>query len=124
MPSKTRLVGQLQVPGQKPVNVQFVADRRKHEYDHVVVTTTAYTLLSKDYVLVDDDTAGGAVTITLPPAIDNTDRVVVIKKLGTTGNVIIDGNASETIDGATTQTITAQYDSYTILCDGTGWHIV
>jgi hypothetical protein len=121
---KTSLVGQLQIPGQKPVNVQFVSDRSKREYDHVTVTTTAYTLFEKDYVLVDDDTAGGAVTITLPPAIENTDRLVYIKKLGTTGNVIIDGNASEEIDGTTTKTMTTQYDSRTILCDGSGWHIL
>ena len=30
----------------------------------------------------------------------------------------------ETIDGATTLAITTQYQSYTVICDGTGWWII
>jgi hypothetical protein len=75
-------------------------------------------------VLVDDDTAGSTVTITLPAAASNDGRVYHIKKLGTTANVIIDGNASETIDGETTFTLTIQYESIKLVCDGSNWSIL
>ena len=90
----------------------------------VTVTTTSYTATVAEYILVDDDSAGSAVTITLPAAADHTDRVYSIKKLGTTAEVIIDGNASETIDGATTLTVWNQYDAPRLYCDGSVWHIV
>ena len=121
--TRRQLVGQIQIPGQRPQNVRFVTERYKEEYDSVTVSTTAYTINEKEYVLVDDDTAGGAVTLTLPPVIENTDKKVYVKKLGTTGNVIVDGSGSETIDGATTHTLTAQYESSVYLCDGASWHI-
>ena len=41
----------------------------------------------------------------------------------TTNTVTIDGNASETIDGATTKTLVTQYASYTIQCDSTTWWV-
>ena len=48
-----------------------------------------------------------------------------IKKIDASGNAVtIDGNGAETIDGAATQTLGAQYDSMTVFCDGTGWHII
>ena len=39
-------------------------------------------------------------------------------------NVTIDGNASETIDGATTYALSAQYQSISIYSDGSNWHVV
>ena len=92
--------------------------------DVETVTTTSATLGDDDYViLVDDDTAGSTVTITLPAAASHTGRVYHIKKLGTTASVVVDGNASETIDGGTTATLTAQFESISIVCDGSNWHI-
>jgi len=93
----------------------------------VTVTATSATLLgSSDLVmLVDDDTAGSTVTITLPAAASNTGRVYHIKKLGSTANVVLDGNASDTIDGAPTHTMSTQYDARTIVCDGvSNWSII
>jgi hypothetical protein len=46
-----------------------------------------------------------------------------VKKLGNTANVIVDGNSSETIDGATTKTITSQYGTLNLLSDGKEWHL-
>jgi hypothetical protein len=37
--------------------------------------------------------------------------------------VTVDGNASETIDGALTYALAVQYQSITIISDGTNWHI-
>lgn len=88
------------------------------------VITTTHTAASEDGILVDDDTAGGAVTITLPLSASSDGVKYHIKKLGTTGNVTIDANGAETIDGATTKVLSAQYASVTIVCDGTSWHIL
>ncbi len=86
--------------------------------------TTAFTLSSEDYVVrVDDDTAAGIVTVTLPPVASHTGRVYHIKKLGATADVIVDGNSSETIDGSTLATLTAQYESISIVAESSGWSI-
>jgi len=123
-PSKRRFIGQLQEPGLPPRNVALVLDSYKREYESVTVTATAYTVLDKLYILVDDDTAGGDVTITLPANIDNTDKTMFVKKLGTTGNVILTPAGSETIDGDTTATIILQYTTLCIASDGTNWQII
>lgn len=89
------------------------------------VTTTTYNVDNLYTVLlVDDDTAGSTVTLTLPPVSANTGITFTIKKTGSTADVIIDGAVSETIDGETTITIDAQYESVTIVCDGSAWHIL
>ncbi len=89
------------------------------------VVTTTYAVLDRDRaVLVDDDAAGGAVTVTLPPAVDNLNRELVIKKLGTTGSVTIDGNEAETIDGALTKVLLTQYDVVELESDGANWWII
>lgn len=86
--------------------------------------TGNYTVLTSDRnstILV--DATSGNVTITLIAAASAGDGFeVTIKKIDATANtVIIDGNASETIDGALTQTLTAQYDTLTIVCNGANW---
>ena len=88
------------------------------------VTGTSFTADDDHVILVDDDTAGSTVTVTLPAAASNDGLEYHVKKLGTTADVIVDGNAAETIDGALTQTITTQYDSIFIVCDGSNWHII
>jgi len=93
-------------------------------YKVITITTTTYTAADEVVILVDDDTAGSAVTITLPAASGASNRVYTMKKLGTTANVTVDGNASETIDGATTKALTTQYEVVRIICDGSNWHII
>lgn len=89
------------------------------------ITSISDTLVSTDHiVLVDDDTASGAVTINLPAAAGIANVIYKIKKLGTTGNVTIAANGAETIDGSTILVLTTQYESVTIVCDGTEWHII
>lgn len=90
------------------------------------VATTPYSALVTDSVLlVDDDTVAGSVTINLPAAATAGDGFRLdVKKLGTAGNVVIDGSGAETIDGAATQTLTLQYENLTVVCDGTAWHIL
>lgn len=87
------------------------------------VTATGSVAASDYAIMVDATTA--AVTINLPAAASNTGRVLNVKKIDASGNAVtLDGNASETIDGATTLAIATQYQSYTVICDGTGWWII
>lgn len=90
--------------------------------NQTTVTGTTHTAGDEFAILVDDDTAGSAVTVTLPPSIDG--RVYNIKKLGTTANVVIDGDAAELIDGALTLPLVAQYETVTLIGDGTGWWVI
>lgn len=81
----------------------------------ITIITTSYTAASKHLIRVDDDTASGIVTISLPPIAVASKIPYEIKKLGTTANVVIDPDGAETVDDSLTQTITAQYDSLTVV---------
>jgi hypothetical protein len=90
-----------------------------------VTSGPQYTVISSDKILlIDDDTIAQQVTVLLPAVLNCNDRELTVKKIGTTAAVVVDGSGSETIDGATTQTISAQYDAMHIICDGTAWWIV
>lgn len=87
------------------------------------VTSTAYTVSSGDEMILVDATSG-SVTITLPAASSSSKRILNIKKIDATGNTVtIDGNSSETIDGATTYVINSQWTNVEIKCNGTAWFI-
>lgn len=79
---------------------------------------------SGDYLLLCDSTAG-AVTITLPQAALVPGRIYVFKRINAgANNVIVDGYASETIDGATTYTLSSQWAGVTVMSNGTAWFII
>lgn len=95
----------------------------------IVTKSATYAVAVTDYtILVDTD--GGAVTIDLLPAANayvsevSSGQIFVVKNIGTSGNdVTIDGDSSETIDGATTKALT-DGQSAIIQSDGTGWHTI
>lgn len=108
--------------------------RYRHKQEHVtsqwyifpdlVAKTANYTATQDDRVILCDATSG-AITITLPAASGLADKMFYIKKTDSSANAVtIDGNASETIDGATTKTLAAQYDSALIVCNGSNWFIL
>lgn len=74
-------------------------------------------------------TTTGAFTVNLP-AISGLPAggvIAVIKDVAgnaNTNNITIDGNASETIDGATTKTINTAYGYRVLFGDSTGWWII
>jgi hypothetical protein len=87
------------------------------------VTTTG-NVLSGDYLLICDATAG-AITMTLPPAALVPGRIYVFKRINSGANaVIVDPSGAETIDGAATYTLSAQWNSVTIMSNGTAWFII
>lgn len=90
----------------------------------IATVTTNTTLTASHYTVLADATSGN-ITITLPAVSGTTRRIYVVKKIDSSANTVtIDGNASETIDGATTQVIGTQWQSYTIQSNGTAWYIV
>jgi hypothetical protein len=90
----------------------------------VASKTAAYTATADDRVILCDATSA-AFTVTLPAAASSTGVVFYIKKIDSSANAVtIDGNGSETIDDATTQLLSSQYDCLTVHCDGTEWYII
>lgn len=83
---------------------------------------TATTTLTSSNTVLEVDATSGAVTINLPRAGDHASRVYVIKKIDATANTVtVDGYLAETIDGALTQVLATQWQSLTIISDGTNW---
>lgn len=94
------------------------------DYKSIVTKTGTYTTTVNDHTILVDATSAD-VTIALPTAIGIKGKIFIIKKIDSSGNnVIIDGNLTEIIDGSETQTISVQYDSYTIQSDNANWHII
>lgn len=88
---------------------------------------------SADYTILDNDgvrtfvyTAGAANrTLTLPTLADNLGRSVVVHKTDAgAGNIIIDGEGAETINGAATLTLFDRYEAVELLATATEWIIV
>ena len=86
--------------------------------------TSAYTIVEGDDV-VPCDATGAAFSVTLPAAAQFTGmNFTVIKIDAAANNVTLDGNGSETINGAATYAITAQWESATVISNGTGWFVI
>lgn len=89
----------------------------------VATKTTTYTSTTSDDVLL-ADAAGGAFTITLHAASTWT-KPLTIKRINSGANAVtLDGNASETIDGTTTRALTQQYESVTLVSNGSNIFVI
>ncbi len=88
-----------------------------------VAKTGAYTTTVNDHTI----TCGAGnetFTVTLIAAASAAGQILNIKNVGT-GTITIAGDSgTDTIDGATTQTLTAQYECLTIQSDATDWWII
>ncbi len=82
--------------------------------------TTTYTVLSTDET-VNCSSASGF-TVNLTTAVGVVGRKIIIKNSGA-GDITVDANTTETIDGALTVTL-VQYESITIQSDGANWIII
>jgi hypothetical protein len=71
------------------------------------------------------NTSGGNITFNLGAAATLGSAFMIgIKKTHASNTVTIDGNGSETIDGDTTVTLTANKEYTQIICDGSNWFVV
>lgn len=86
--------------------------------------TANYTATANDDVLL-CDASSASFTITLPAASSLPGKTYHVKKTDSSVNTItLDGNASETIDGLLTQVIATQYQTISIVNNGSNWSII
>jgi hypothetical protein len=93
----------------------------------VDVDSSTYTVKESDLVLLVSYTSTGACTITIPSSQILTKRKIIIKDSGGlagTNNITIATEGSETIDGSATLVIDGNYESATIVSDGTNLFII
>lgn len=118
----TRLAGQI-IEASHVNAVQTAINGVEAHVDGVAtVASTPYSAtLAAPILLV--DASGGARTVNLPAASGG--GRIVVKKTDSSANVVtIDGDGSETIDGSLTLVLGFQYDSVTLVSDGSDWWIV
>ena len=90
---------------------------------NVVTKTGTYTAsINDDLILCNTN----AFTVTLPACSGNSGKTITIKKIGSDGNTITIARAgSDTIEGATSYTLTIQYEDVTLQSDGSSlWYVV
>lgn len=76
---------------------------------------------NNDVVLV--NAGSGAINITLPTPSDG--KLFHVKKVDFSANIVsVLPSAAELIDGASSKTLTGQYDSVEVISDGTNWFIL
>ena len=91
----------------------------------VVNKTAGYTALIQDEVILVTTGSSANVTITLPTTVGKKGKYYMIKKIDAgTKAAVIDGHGDETIDGAATLSLNAQYNVALIVSDGTNWLVV
>lgn len=91
---------------------------------NVVTKTAAYTLTTVDDIVLGNAT-GGAFSVTLPTAVGISGREYVVKRINSGANSVTVGTTGgQTIDGAATKVLNAQYLSARMVSDGTNWLLV
>ncbi len=90
--------------------------------DAVVETGHSLTLeLTDTLVLVDATSA--TVIIRLPAAVSQAGKMYLIKKVDSSGNAVtVDPYGAETIDGSSTASLAAQWNSVIIKSNGRNWY--
>lgn len=85
----------------------------------VVAKSAGYTVVVADRGEI--HTQSGTYTVVLPPAASAGDGwSITLMNIGT-GEITIDGNAAETINGAATLAMPFQYGAFHLICDGSSW---
>ena len=84
-----------------------------------------YTITDTDgYSIINVDPSARKVTVTLPTLADNLNRKIQIIVGTAGGDVVIDGEGSETINGLASILLGGQYDNLTIIGCATEWRIL
>lgn len=97
---------------------------RAFRFEAVSTKTAAYTVVAADQrSLILADASGGAFTVTLPLGSNVfAGFSLTIEKSDSSGNAVtVDGNGSETIDGAATRVLSVQYEAVKFMWDGSEW---
>jgi len=89
----------------------------------ITTKTANYSISSTDSVVLCDAT-GGSLTLTLPSAGISGRQYSIKRTSGGANTVTLAAKSGETIDGAATRSLAAQYQSATVVSDGTNWWVV
>ena len=90
----------------------------------VAVPTTTYSMASSDDLLLCNATSGSFV-VNLPDVTSTLVKKYDIKKIDSSSNTItITRSGTSLIDGQTTYVLNLQYQSITLVPDGTNWNII
>jgi hypothetical protein len=104
-------------------STENIQDQLNRKWEYIVSTIAVNTALvvGTTYLV---NSSGGPLTLTLPAPAANAS--IIVKDLGSayTNNITINPNAAETIDGLASKVIQSQYESVTLLSDGTNWFII
>jgi hypothetical protein len=92
---------------------------QSHFHNDIKFISGTHTITGGTVFLCDG--SGGAFTITLPAAASWTERIITVKRTSAAGTITVEGNGSETVDGAANVALTAQYERVTVVSDGTNW---
>jgi len=89
--------------------------------DVITIANTGFTIITGDIVIM--TAASNNASATLPAATEG--RVIIFKRTDSSTNTCtITRAGAETIDGAISIALYYQYESVTLACDGTNWHVV
>ena len=93
--------------------------------DNVAIETiTITTTLSATQRVILGDCTASTLSATLPSASSVSGKLMDLKKIDSTGNDFIVKTNGEDIDGFTSKIISNQYDSMTVVSNGTHWWII
>lgn len=113
--------GELYVKQDAEIDGELFADG--NESSSIAAISASATAGVATYIVA--DATSGAITVTLPAASGLTGRKYTVKKTDSSLNAVtVDGNGTETIDGALTYVIVSQYLAVKIISDGSNWHVV
>lgn len=88
---------------------------------NITSQSTTYSAVIGDYILA---TSGSAFAITLPTAVGNAGKAIVIKKVSNDFNVItVSTTSSQTVDGVVGTTVNTQYECLEVTSDGANWQV-
>jgi hypothetical protein len=83
----------------------------------------AYAIDTEAGIILADNDGSVDLTLTLPLAAESEGRIITVKAVDAGNSVIVDGNGSETVDGAANSDLTTDHNHVTVVCDGAAWHI-
>lgn len=105
--------------GKQHVNCGSLTTRFVQSVSYSVYSANVnYTITDSDYIVDCSNT----ITVTLPTAVGRSGVTYVIKNSGV-GTITLEGDGTETIDGALTLSI-ATTKCYTVVSNGTNWIII
>ena len=101
---------------------KYVGDNLAESIDSISSDETLSDFSGGKILLV--NSSGGDVTVTLPASANHAGEIVKVKKISTANNVILEGNASETLDGSLNITLESPRAALSLISDGSNWFVM